>query len=143
MPDMADSPAVKPQLSYLEPPEGSITRNAMLYPPADQLEKWERLLQNPFRNNRQENTQIMEEGAFLYEANCSPCHGKSGKGNGTITDKFPPAPDITSSLYKERADGFFFHKITNGGPIMPSRAEHTYPEERWKIILHLRSLQEG
>lgn len=140
MPDMADAPAVKPQLSYLDPPDGAVARTAMIYPPDDQPEEWEKLLHNPYVGHSNEK-ELARDGKFLFHINCSPCHGADAKGKGSLIDKFPPAPDITHEMYLDRPDGFFFHKITVGGPIMPSRGEHTYPHERWKIILHLRELQ--
>ncbi|NRA44963.1 MAG: c-type cytochrome [Oligoflexales bacterium] len=144
MPDMADAPTVKPQQDYLDPPNGSVAQNAPLYPPEDQVEIWEKTLSNPYYQVSKKSQEIArEEGAVLYETNCSPCHGKTGKGDGTVTDKYPPPPDLTNELYAERRDGFFFHKITVGGPIMPSRGAETYTHERWKIILHLRTLHKA
>ena len=120
MPDMADAPTVKPQQNYREPPEGSVARNAMIYPPEDKPEDWERLLHNPYVGHRNEES-MAKEGAFLFDINCTPCHGKDGRGKGTVVDKFPPPPDITHAMYLDRPDGFFFHKITVGVPIMPGR----------------------
>lgn len=140
MPDMADAPTVKAQQDFLPIPDGVVARNAMLYPPMNDVAKWEKLLHNPFSGHPKE-AEYKKEGAFLFEVNCATCHGPTGKGDGTIKDVYPQAPDISSKIYLEKADGYFFHKVTVGGPIMPSRAEHTSTRERWKIILHLRELQ--
>ena len=140
MPDMADNPTVKPQQDYLEPPDGSMAVNALIYPPDDQIERWEEVFINPYhRVGSQERAEAKLRGKELYHANCSTCHGPGGKGDGTISDKFPMPPDLTDEIYADRSDGYFFHKITVGGPIMPSRAEATSPLERWEIILHVRS----
>ena len=123
MPDMADSPIAKPQRNYLDPPEGSVASNLPLYPPENQVDIWEKTLSNPYyRSSYKVKEQAELEGKDLFIMNCSPCHGVSGKGDGTLKDKYPPAPDITTELYAKRRDGFFFHKITVGGPIMPSRS---------------------
>ncbi|MDD9952277.1 MAG: c-type cytochrome [Zetaproteobacteria bacterium] len=141
MPDMADAPAVKSQLNYLLPPEHSVAYQGVLYPPDEELEMWEKRFHNPYVGHPKEDI-YRAEGAKLFAFNCVPCHGADGKGEGTVTDEFPKPPSIVNELNLQRPDGFFFHKITVGGPLMPSRAEDTYPHERWKIILHLRRLQE-
>ena len=140
MPDMVDAPVVKPQRGYLDPPEGAVSRDAMIYPPDNDPEAWERSLYNPYTGHREE-AFFAHRGENLYQHNCSPCHGKNADGKGSLQDKYPPAPDLTLASNLERADGFFFHKITVGGPIMPPRDEHTSVDERWQIILHLRKLQ--
>ena len=141
-PDMADSPTVKAQENYLESPEGSVAINAILYP--ETIEESEKLLRNPLaRLSGQAKEQRVEQGKKLYNMFCHQCHGKDGKGVGTITDVFVPAPDITGEMYKDRKDGFFFHKITFGGAIMPSLGHSISAVERWKIVLYIRQLQNG
>lgn len=141
MPDMVDAPAAKSQLNYLLPPEHSISYQNMLYPADDDLEQWQKRFHNPLVGHPREQ-EFREKGARLYTFNCVPCHGEGGEGDGTVTDEFPKPPSIVNELNLERPDGFFFQKITVGGALMPNRAEDTYPNERWMIILHLRYLQE-
>ncbi|MCB9229477.1 MAG: c-type cytochrome [Deltaproteobacteria bacterium] len=140
MPDMADSWVVKAQLNFLEPPEGSVARGSLFYPPDDKPEDWEKL-RNPYAAGDAHEDMLATEGAELYHNNCSPCHGKDADGQGSLQDKFPPAPAINLATYLERSDGFFFHKITVGGPVMPPRDDQTTVDDRWKIIGYLRQLQ--
>ena len=135
VPDMADSAAVKPQRDFLAPPEGSVTMNAILYPAS--IEESEKVLKNPFPSN----PQMADRGKVLFETFCIPCHGLVGKGDGSITDLYPPPPDISAASYLQRGDGFFFHKITFGGPIMPSLGHAISAQERWQIVQYLRVLQ--
>ncbi len=138
MPDMADSPIVKTQRDYLDPPEGSIPHNALLHPKTS--EEAEKILKNPYRNSTQRKKHE-SEGKKLFEIHCYPCHGMTGKGDGPVTYKYPAPPDITTANYKKRGDGHFYHVILNGIRNMPKYGHAVSDHERWKIILHLRNLQ--
>ena len=140
MPDMATSPVARSQREYLDPPEGSISHDAILYPKT--AEEAETLLINPFAGRWDEDTQ-KANGARLFGVYCAVCHGQDLKGHGTVQDKFPPPPDLASDLNKNRKDGFFFHRITYGTAVMPSYGHATSPHERWQIILHVRDLQKA
>jgi mono/diheme cytochrome c family protein len=140
MPDMADGPLLKPQRTYIDPPDGAVSRQAILYPKT--IEEAEATLHSPYNGTQGPQTKAyLEEGKVLFETFCSVCHGTDAKGGGTITDKFPRPPDITADAYAKRGDGFFFHRITFGSALMPSYGDKVSAHERWKIILHLRTLQ--
>ncbi|NBQ53831.1 MAG: cytochrome c [Proteobacteria bacterium] len=38
-------------------------------------------------------------------------------------------------------DGFYFHKMTFGGAIMPSYGHAISPQERWQIAHYIHELQ--
>jgi mono/diheme cytochrome c family protein len=135
VPDMADAPTLKPQENFLEPPEGSVATNAILYPSS--VEDAEKNLKNPLPAD----PQILELGQRTYDTFCIPCHGASAKGDGSITDIYPRPPDITAEAYQKRGDGFFFYRITFGGNIMPAYGHATMPNERWAVVHYLRKLQ--
>lgn len=136
LPDMADTPIVKAQREYLDPPEGSVSSSAILYPAtADASEK---VLQNPFLQYPEGQA---EKGKKFYNIYCVPCHGVSGKGDGLVTAKYPAPPDITTESYAKRGDGFFFHTITFGVRNMPSYGYSIAAHERWLIVMYLRELQ--
>ena len=138
MPDMADAPTVKAQEDYIDPPPHSVARNTMYYP--NTVEEAEQRLTMPPEIKGQEVVGIYD-GEKLYETYCTVCHGVAGQGNGTLNDKFPRPPDITSDYHKLKSDGFFFHKITFGSAIMPAYGHSIYPAERWEIVKHIRTLQ--
>ena len=58
-----------------------------------------------------------------------------------IFEKENIIPDITTANYKKRGDGHFYHVILNGIRNMPKYGHAVSDHERWKIILHLRNLQ--
>ena len=137
-PDMADSPTVKSQQEYLDPPEGSVSYNAVFYPKT--AKESEALLSSPFAQSRQK-AKHLAQGEWLWKQFCITCHGKDAKGVGDIVDVYPRAPDLTLEQYKKRKDGFFFHRITFGNAVMPGYGYATEVDERWKIVLYLRKLQ--
>ncbi len=136
MPDMADSPTVKAQESFIDPPDHAVSTQAILYPAT--AEESEKLLQNPYPAS----ADMVAKGKEMYDTYCTVCHGADAKGGGQITDLFPRPPDITMDLYAKRADGFFFHRITFGGvAMMPAYGYAITPAERWQIVHYLRTLQ--
>ncbi len=137
-PDMADSPAFKTQGNYLNPPEGSISRTAILYP--ETRAEAAKVFQNPFKGQPGEDKHL-KEGHRLFGIFCTPCHGAAAKGDGSITHKFPRPPDLAFDIYKQKTDGEIFDIITHGGAMMPSYGHAISPHERWEIILALREFQ--
>jgi len=145
MPDMAWSPKLKPHRDYLDPPEHSVSHRAIIYPKT--AEEAESVFKNPLllpKEQRLANFTFQKnilEGKERYSDFCTPCHGIKGDGAGTVVGQYPRPPDITKSPYVEREDGFFFYRITFGHTIMPAYGHAITPNERWQIILHLRTLQ--
>jgi cytochrome c oxidase cbb3-type subunit III len=74
------------------------------------------------------------EGASLFRANCSPCHGLNARGGGR-------GPDLTAGRWTHGAsDSDVFRTVTQGvlGTEMP--ASSFEDSETWAIITYLRSL---
>ena len=40
-----------------------------------------------------------------------------------------------------KTDGAIYHQIVAGGSLMPAHADRVRPDDRWRVILYLRSLQ--
>lgn len=138
VPDMADAPFLKPQRNYLEPPEHSVATTALLYPETAEIA--EKNLRNPLPATQA----TVDAGKHWYNTFCVNCHGADGKGVGSITDVYMPAPNLTVADYEKRGDGFFFHRITFGAQaIMPPYGHAITPTERWQIVHYLRVLQKN
>lgn len=84
-------------------------------------------------------------GKEVFGTFCSPCHGKTGLGDGPVASKgigmFPLSPKEAAA--QKYADGHIYHIITYGRGNMGSYATQIAPTDRWKAILWLRKLQKG
>jgi mono/diheme cytochrome c family protein len=84
--------------------------------------------------------QSLARGKALYDIHCTPCHGPAGKGDGLVTPRFIPPPDLTSQPVQAKSDGHFSYYIGYGGAIMPAYSEALSVTDRWDIVNHLRAL---
>jgi len=86
--------------------------------------------------------ELMARGRQRYDIYCSPCHDRTGSGQGMIVQRGYPRP---SSFHEERlrkaVPGYFFGAISNGFGVMPSYAMQVPVHDRWAIIAYLRALQ--
>jgi glucose/arabinose dehydrogenase len=75
-----------------------------------------------------------KSGAKVYAANCSSCHGPSGRGVANI-------PSLAKGSVQSAPDGEIFWFITKGDAAngMPSW-EHLPAQQRWQAIAYLKSL---
>lgn len=151
LPDMAHSPRYNafspnpnlPAGMTLQPPvPGAIPRGFLPLHyqaiPTDSLRAGVEL-KNPFSYD---DGRALDRGMFVYINFCQTCHGPLGLGDGTVTQRGFPAP---LSLIAPHAvgikDGQIFHIVTYGQKNMASYAAQISREDRWKVILYVRSLQ--
>jgi mono/diheme cytochrome c family protein len=99
-----------------------------------------RELTSPFTPN---DANALARGAAVYGTYCEICHGPAGKGDGTVAQRgFPAPPSLLAPKAQGLADGQIFHIVTYGQKNMPSYAAQIDRDDRWKVILHVRSLQQ-
>ncbi len=85
---------------------------------------------------------LLLRGRERFDIYCSPCHGRTGEGQGMIVQrgfKRPMSYHI-DRLRAERA-GYFFDVMTNGFGQMSGYAAQVPPEDRWAIVAWIRTLQ--
>jgi len=82
----------------------------------------------------------LAQGEKLYTIYCTPCHGVAGKGDGAVTPRFIPPPDLTSATVQAKPDGHFSYYIGYGGAVMPAYGEALSVTDRWDITNYLRTL---
>lgn len=80
-------------------------------------------------------------GRAIFAIHCTPCHGPEGKGDGPVSAKFPPAPNLRHGSICNRSDGFLYGTLTAGGRAMPTLREGTTSRDRWDAVAYVRLLQ--
>jgi len=86
--------------------------------------------------------QLLTEGQQVYSANCVPCHGASGYGNGPRgVGLNPPPRNYHTGVFKFGTSVLaMYHTVTNGSPgtAMPSFIALS-PEERFAVVHFIRT----
>lgn len=83
------------------------------------------------------------EAKQLFIANCSPCHGDKGRGDGPVGASLDPRPcDLTKKRVDNETDGALFWRITNGHQSMPTFKTALSPMQRWQVVSYIRSLEQ-
>jgi len=99
------------------------------------------------KNPLEKNEINLTEGKRLYEIYCSPCHGKEGNADGSVTiannHAFPMGAPF--SYYTEAnlaiTEGHMFYITQYGRNSMGSYASQLNPNERWKVIMYVKQMQ--
>ncbi|MGA2776404.1 MAG: cytochrome c [Steroidobacteraceae bacterium] len=79
-------------------------------------------------------------GRKFFQIFCTPCHGKSGTGDGTVGAKFLIRPfDLTADQeQKVLSEGYIFGTVTFGGALMPPYGNDMSPSEVWDVVNYVR-----
>ena len=85
---------------------------------------------------------VMARGRERFDVFCSPCHGRTGQGDGMVVRRgYRRPPTFHQDRLRDSPFGHFFDVITNGFGAMPDYASQIRPEDRWAIIAYVRALQ--
>ena len=85
---------------------------------------------------------VILRGQQRFNVYCSPCHDRTGSGNGMIVRRgYRHPPSYHTQRLIEQPDGHFFDVITNGFGAMPDYAVQIQPQDRWAIVAYIRALQ--
>jgi|SoiMethySBSTD1v2_1073268.scaffolds.fasta_scaffold34732_3 mono/diheme cytochrome c family protein len=86
---------------------------------------------------------VLNRGEERYNIYCSPCHDKTGGGNGMVIQRgFARQPPSYHIDRLRQADvGYFYDVITNGFGVMPDYRAQIAPRDRWAIVAYIRALQ--
>ena len=86
--------------------------------------------------------EVMARGQESFNAFCSPCHGRTGEGNGMIVQRgFRQPPSYHEDRLIEAPPGHFFDVMTNGFGAMQDYAAQVPVADRWAIAAYIRALQ--
>ena len=85
---------------------------------------------------------VMRRGQERYDIFCSPCHARTGNGDGMIVRRgFRAPPSLHVDRLRQAPVGHFFDVITNGFGAMPDYRAQVPVRDRWAIIAYIRALQ--
>lgn len=99
-----------------------------------------RELTNPFSLS----LEVLDRGKLIFTTFCIGCHGIKGKGDGQLFSSglYPLKPrDISARPTAKLKDGQIYHTITLGFGSMQAHGAQIRPEDRWKLVLYVRELQ--
>ena len=82
-------------------------------------------------------------GAEVFHANCEPCHGTQGHGDGPAASALDPAPKDLAELQEIVGDDYLFWRINTGKPGTSMIAwEGVLSEDQiWQLVTFIRTLK--
>src|SRR5262245_22335157 len=84
----------------------------------------------------------LNRGQQRFNVYCSPCHGRTGEGNGMVVQRgLKQAASYHIDRLRQMPPGYFFDVMTNGFGIMPDYRMQITPDDRWRIVAYVRALQ--
>jgi mono/diheme cytochrome c family protein len=86
--------------------------------------------------------ELLARGQERFNIFCSPCHDRTGSGNGMVVQRgYRHPPSYHIDHLRQAPIGYFFDVITNGFGAMPDYAAQVSPADRWAIAAYIRALQ--
>jgi mono/diheme cytochrome c family protein len=86
--------------------------------------------------------ELLERGRERFDIFCSPCHGRTGQGDGMIVRRgFRPAKSLHAIEVRAAPVGHTFEVVTNGLGAMPAHGAQIPVLDRWAIVAYVRALQ--
>jgi mono/diheme cytochrome c family protein len=85
---------------------------------------------------------LLKRGQQRFNIYCSPCHGRTGEGNGMIVQRgFPHPPSYFIERLRSAPNQHFYDVITHGYGVMYPYYDRVTPADRWAIVAYIRALQ--
>ena len=85
---------------------------------------------------------VMARGQERFNVFCSPCHGRTGEGNGMIVQRgFRQPPSYHQDRLRNAPVGYFFDVMTHGFGAMQDYSAQVPVADRWAIAAYIRALQ--
>ncbi|MGC2278011.1 MAG: c-type cytochrome [Candidatus Binatus sp.] len=135
--DMYRGPEVQP---YAEAPRVTPADTIPVHggEPPMSLEQATIKMHNPL----QPTPENLTKGKEQFNTYCAPCHGESAQGNGPVAHLLAKPPkNLIAGTSKDLPDGYIYGAIRDGVLSMPSYAEEMPAEQRWQVVMYIRSMQ--
>jgi mono/diheme cytochrome c family protein len=86
--------------------------------------------------------ELLARGQTQYQVFCSPCHGRTGRGDGMVVQRgFKRPSSYHIDRLRQAPVGYFYDVMTAGFGAMSDYASQVPPEDRWAIAAYVRTLQ--
>jgi hypothetical protein len=86
--------------------------------------------------------EVMARGRERYDIFCSPCHDRTGAGEGMVVRRgYRQPPSFHIDRLRQAPVGHFFDVVTNGFGAMPDYRAQVPARDRWAIAAYIRALQ--
>jgi Cytochrome C oxidase, cbb3-type, subunit III len=86
--------------------------------------------------------EVLERGHQRFDIFCSPCHGRTGQGNGMVVQRgMKRPPSYMEDRLMNSPNGYFFDVITHGFGAMQDYSAQIPVQDRWAIVAYERALQ--
>jgi len=86
--------------------------------------------------------QVMARGRERFNIYCSPCHGRTGRGDGMVVQRgFRHPPSYHIERLRMAPAGHFVDVMLNGFGAMPDFYDRIDARDRWAIAAYIRALQ--
>ena len=85
---------------------------------------------------------VMARGRERFEIFCTPCHGRTGTGDGMIVQRgYRRPPTYHDDRLRNAPIGHFVDVMANGFGAMPDYSDQVNARDRWAIAAYIRALQ--
>lgn len=85
---------------------------------------------------------LLERGRERYEIFCSPCHDRTGHGNGMVVQRgFPSPPSFHTERLRDASLRYVVDIITDGFGVMYPYRDRVPVDDRWAIAAYIKALQ--
>jgi mono/diheme cytochrome c family protein len=85
---------------------------------------------------------MMIRGRERFNVFCSPCHGRTGQGNGIVVQRgFRAPPSFHDERLRNAPVGYYVNVETNGFGAMSDYTAQVPVADRWAIAAYIRALQ--
>jgi mono/diheme cytochrome c family protein len=86
--------------------------------------------------------ETLARGRERFNIFCSPCHGRTGGGHGTVVERgYRAPPSFHQDRLRQAPPGYLFDVVTRGQGAMPGYADQVPAQDRWAILAYIRALQ--
>jgi mono/diheme cytochrome c family protein len=84
----------------------------------------------------------VKAGQALYIKTCTPCHGKTGLGDGVKSKSLKVIPtDFTKVAFLGQTDGEMFYKTKTGKGEMPKYEGKLTDDDIWNLVNYMKTFK--